>query len=174
MAAYASPADLVARYDADTIAQLATDNHTKISRADIPTDDNVLTALLTASGDIDVRLRVGRNYSPEQLTSLDDNSREHLRDIVCTIAMAKLFRRRPGVHRELSKEIREEADKYLDRLAKGENVLGIVDDDSHEEAGLPQLHGPSSQQICQRNFLSARMSGRYFPTIEERNPLSRG
>jgi phage gp36-like protein len=175
MTAYATPSDMLERYDVRLIAELASDEDVALTRDEVLTDTKVLGALLSSSGDIDVRLRSGKRYTPEKLAALDTNSAAHLKDVVCTLAMARLFRRRTDkTNCELAKLIREEAAEYLDRLAKGENVFGVIDDETNLNAGLPQLSGPTSVQIEDRNFLAARMSMRHIPAVSDRNPLTRG
>lgn len=174
MTAYASANDLIARYDVEIVGELATDNRVTLSRSDVLSHTNVATALLSASGEVDVALRAGQRYTPAQLLTLDDNSRSHLVDIVCAFAMARLFRRRPGVHDEMAKSIREQADEFKKLLATGVNIFGIVDDTSNLDASVPQVTGATSIEIYDRNFFPARAAGKYFPRPETSNPLSRG
>jgi phage gp36-like protein len=175
MTAYATVTDLIERYDVRLIAELASDDDVALSRADLESDSKVLGALLSSSGDIDVRLRAGKRYTPAKLLSLDANSAAHLKDVVCTLAMARLFRRRVDkANCELAELIRKEAAEYLKQLAEGINVFGILDDDTNIDAGIPSLQGPTSAQINDRNFLAARMSMRHLPAVSERNPLTRG
>jgi phage gp36-like protein len=60
MTAYATVTDLIERYDVRLIAELASDDDVALSRADLESDSKVLGALLSSSGDIDVRLRAGK------------------------------------------------------------------------------------------------------------------
>lgn len=175
MAAYATASDLVARYDIEVIGQLATDDGVRLLRDDILAHPNVEAALVDACGDIEVNIRVGGRYTPAQLAALDTHSTAHLKRVVCTIAMSHLFERRPGLFEEQAESIRKRAYEALDRLAKGINIFGLADEvDPQLEASQPSLQGPSSYEIEDRNFLSARMAGRHVPDIKPRNPLSRG
>jgi phage gp36-like protein len=174
MAAYASGDDLVARYDIDVVGDLCTDDRTKLLRKDIPTHPNVLVALLDASGEIESNIMIGGRYSVAQLEALDERSTALLKRIVCTIAMADLFERRPGVHMEMAKAVRERADEYIEKLKSGGALFNVTDDTSHVDASTPQLHGPTSVDINTRNFLAARMSPRFLPSVKSRNPLDRG
>jgi phage gp36-like protein len=175
MASYADGSDLVARYDVRVIAELATDNNVSLSRSDTETHVNVLLALKRASGEVEVSLLAGKNYTVAQLTTLTDNSREHLKDIVCTIAMAKLFRRRANsANVELAEEVRLQSDKYLEKLRRGMNLLGIQDDTTKLDAGVISESGPTVAEIRDRNFMSARLAGRYLPATEQAQPKVRG
>jgi len=71
MATYATTADLVARFDIETIGQLATDDGVRLLRDDILVHPNVEVALVSACGDVDVSLRVGQRYTSAQLVALD-------------------------------------------------------------------------------------------------------
>jgi hypothetical protein len=119
-------------------------------------------------------LRSGLRYTPEQLASLDTNSRAHLADITCAFAMARLFRRRPGVHEEMAKAIREDATEFKKQLSSGIDIFGVDSDTSNLDASVPLTTGPTSEEIYDRNFFSARAAGRHFPRPETTNPLSRG
>lgn len=174
MAAYATASDLIARYDVEIVGELATDNRAPLSRSDVLSHPNVAAALLSASGEIDVALRAGHRYSPAQLQSLDDNSRAHLRDIVCAFAMTRLFHRRPGVHADLAKAIREQAAEFKKALADGNDIFGLASDTSHLDASVPQVTGPTATEIYNRNFFPARAAGRYLPRPETSNPFDRG
>jgi len=175
MATYATTADLVARFDIETIGQLATDDGVRLLRDDILVHPNVEVALVSACGDVDVSLRVGQRYRSAQLVALDTHGTAHLKKVVCTIAMAGLFDRRPGLYETQADAIRKRAHEYLDRLAQGINVFGLADtSDPQLKATAPQLHGPTSLEIDTRNFLSARLANRHVPAVRERNPLDRG
>lgn len=174
MAAYATPADLTARYDIEVIAQLAPDDRTPISRADVSTHPNVLKGGLSVSGEVEAALRRAKLYSVDQLNNLEENSGEYFKTIVCCLWMAWLFKRRPGVNVKQAEDIKAEADAYMKRIATGEDILGINNDTSHEDAGLPSLEGPTVQQVESRNFLSAKLSRRYLIPVEERTPGNRG
>jgi phage gp36-like protein len=174
MAAYATANDMIERHDIRVICDLLGDDDSPVSREDVASHATMATALKAASGKVDAKLRTGKRYTPAQLVGLDENSEEHLKDIVCTTAMAWLFRRRPGVHEEIAKSIRELSDEELKSLATGEDVFGLDGTEPHVDAGVPQISGPTSVQVENRNFLAARLSGKHIPDIVERNPLDRG
>jgi phage gp36-like protein len=174
MATYASATDLVARYDIEVVGQLATDDRVRLLRDDILVHPNVAIALTDACGEFDVRVRCGNRYTALDLADLDPFSLSHLKRIICVIAMSFLFRRRPGVHAEMAKAVREEADEWLRRLSTGEDVFGLNASAAHREAGQPALSGITSAQIVNRNFLANRMANRCMPSVAERQPLDRG
>lgn len=175
MAAYATIADLCARFDVRTIGEFVSDDGVELLRTEVLAHPTVEMALEDACGDVDANLRAGGRYTPEQLTSLDDRSRSHLKRVVCTIAMSYLMDRRPALYEEQAEALRTRAREHLKQLAQGTNVFGLADDtDPHVAASIPQLSGPTSVEISDRNFLAARMADRHVPSIQESNPRYKG
>lgn len=166
MAAYATGEDLVARYDIELVGDLATDRE-GFERAEVATHPRVLVALGDASGEVEVALVAGARYSVSQLASLPGNSANHLKQIVCGLAMAALHRRRPeSADKDFIDSITRDAREAIRALRRGENVFGL---DEVIEATVPELSGPSSLDIQHRNDLSFRMH-RYFPAAATRLP----
>ena len=138
--AYATPADMMARYDARDIGQLCGDDKITVSAIDLPTNVPCLTALNDAAGDVDGALMVGNRYSAVDLATLTDNSTFKLIRVNCDIAMMYLLGRRPGWNPEKAKAIRELAEDHLERLRKGENTFNIQ---KSMDAGEPVVDGPT-------------------------------
>lgn len=167
MAAYATGDDLIARYDVDLIGDLATDDRETLDRDLVADHPKVQTALGDASGELEVALLAGGRYSVEQLESLTGNSLNHLKSIVCGLAMAALYRRRPeAAKREHIEDLTEDARAAIKSLRRGENLFGLTE---HIEASVPEITGPSAIQLDNRNGLSERM-GRFFPLPATRLP----
>jgi phage gp36-like protein len=175
--AYAAATDLIARFDTQLIGDLITDDDGSGERE--PPDvaaieaSEVLEAMLDdASGRVDAALRVGKRYTPDQLSGLTGNALSHLKRIVCSIAMALLFDRRPQrSHGEIADRMQEQADKYLVALQKGENILGLADE-TDVNAGLISTSGPTALDLQTRNLLDERMH-RYLPSGSTRLPIGR-
>ena len=166
MAAYATGEDLVARYDIDLVGDLATDREV-IDREEIPLEPRVLIALGDASGEVEVALLAGGRYTVEQLAGLTGNSVNHLKQIVCGLAMAALHRRRPeSADKEFIEAITKDAREAIQALRRGENLFGLAEAIS---ASVVELGGPSVVDIQNRNDLPFRMA-RYFPEPSSRLP----
>lgn len=166
MTAYATGADLVLRYDIDMIRDLATDRET-VTREQIVSETRVLTALADASGEVEVALLAGGRYTVEQLSGLTGNSLNHLKQIVCGLAVAALFRRRPeAAEREYIESITEDSRKAIQELRRGVNVFGLPE---VVNSTVQELTGPTVIDITNRNDLSSRM-GRFFPESSTRLP----
>lgn len=169
MTAYATAIDLVARYDVDLIRDLATDRE-NVTRSEIVTDNRVSVALQDASGEVEVALLAGGRYSVEQLQSLEGNSRNHLKQIVCGLAMAALHSRRPeSADKQFIDALSEKSREAIRALKRGENIFGLPEILS---ASTPEATGPNAIQIQQANGLTSRME-RFFPNAKTRLPYNR-
>lgn len=167
MTAYATGEDLIIRYDIDLVGDLSTDERESQDRDNIPTSPRVLAALADASGEVEVALLAGGQYTVEQLQSLAGNSRNHLVQIVCGLAMAALYRRRPeAVDKEHIDSITRDAREAIKALRRGENVFGIQ---TAIDASVLEMTGPTAIELDRRNDLSVRM-GRFFPEPITRLP----
>lgn len=167
MAAYATGDDLIARYDIDLVGDLATDDRETLLREDVADNARVVTAIEDASGEVEVALTAGRRYSVEQLSALTGNTANHLKQIVCALAVAALHRRRPeSAKEEFIQSLTKDAREAVQALRRGENVFGL---DEALNAGVVEATGPSALQIRNRNGITERM-GRYFPATDSRLP----
>jgi phage gp36-like protein len=165
MAAYATGQDLCKRRDVALVGDLATDGREPVENSLVPNHPNVITALEDASGEVDVALTVGGQYTPSQLTSLTGNSRSHLVRIVCDIAFNLLILRRSGEqHEDLAEKVSKQAREHLQALRRGENVFGLPE---HQAASTINIETVSSVEIDQLNLLPSRMSP-YFPNSAQR------
>jgi phage gp36-like protein len=167
MTAYATGDDLVIRYDIDLVGDLSTDERESMDRDEVASSPRVAAALGDASGEVEVALLAGGRYSVEQLQGLSGNALNHLKQIVCGLAMAALYRRRPeSADREFIESITKNARDAIQALRRGENIFGLQE---VIDAGIVELTGPSAIDIRNRNDLSVRM-GRFFPQPASRLP----
>lgn len=166
MPAYADGNDLVARYDIDLVRDLATDRE-GVDRAAIVTEPRVLVALEDASGEVEVALQTGGRYTSDQLATLTGNSLGHLKKIVCGLAIAALFERRPeSADAEYINRATKTAREAIAALSRGENVFGFPET---LDASVVEIASPTVLDIRRRNDLPQRMS-RFFPADESRLP----
>lgn len=172
MAAYAAVADLIARRDERFIGQLATDKDEPLTHAEILASTVISEALVDASGEVEAAMIAGKRYSPTELVGLTGNSLGLLKRITCTIAIANLLERRPGIHQEASKQYFEQAQAYLERLRTGANLFNLADE-SNTNAAIPDLTAPTAVEMHDLNTFAAQMSHRYFPELATRVPSNR-
>lgn len=124
---YATVADLLARYDARTVGDLAGDAGSRVSAADLADANtaggaNVAAALADASGQIEAACLRGGRYLPADLAALTGMSAKRLVRLTCRVTMLLLMERRPDSKwPEWAKDVEAE----LDRVAKGERVFGL-------------------------------------------------
>jgi phage gp36-like protein len=172
MTAYATAADLMARHDTNLVGELIRDDHEAADAAEIA-DSSVVEAMLTdASGQVEAAMLCGNRYSPEQLAELEGNSLGLLKKIVCLIALAELFDRRPGRHIETAKHYGEMARAYLEDLRTGKNLFNLTDTESNRLAANPSTTGPTVVEIERQNLLPDQMI-RHFPSRVSRLPFGR-
>ncbi|HWA97911.1 MAG TPA: hypothetical protein VG713_05440 [Pirellulales bacterium] len=169
MAAYATAADLVGRFDSRDIAELASDTDEPV--ADISTDPNVSLALDDASGRIEAALLVSGQYTVDQLSSLTGNAKALLCRLTCELAMAMLVGRRPEKYSsDMFVALVQHAEDQLELLRKGVNLFNIT---TNVDAGLPKVDGPSAVTYQRLNLLPDRTRN-YYPNRSSRLPLGRG
>lgn len=170
--AFASANDLVARHDARTIRQLATDDPEKpLAEGAELTDANVQTALEDASAQIQAALISYGKYEIDDLENVQDRARQLLVKITCIIAMANMFERRPRFNPDQADGYYEQAQKILERLQNGDNMLNLTD---KTQPVTPTVDGPTSVDLTNMNRFPERML-RFFPAPTGQNlPLDRG
>lgn len=158
--AYATPADLITRYDENDVGQLCSDTKNAVSPIDLPNNARCLAMLNDASGDIDGALMVGGNYNAIDLAGLTANSTYKLIRICCDLAMWYLIQRRPGWNPEKAKAIREIAEEHLERLRKGENTFNIQ---ASIDAGDPVVEGPTTLDFQYLGLIRDSVKNFYVP-----------
>ena len=159
MAAYATSTQLLERYDANEIADLASDEGQAVTRIALLTDSKVAASLSDASGEVEAALLVGGMYTTDQLEGLTGNAAAKLVRMTCDIAMCFLYERRPLYNVDNVAKFRELADKYLDRLRKGENVFNVA---ANIGAGTPSVDGPTTVGYESLNLVRDRVQN-YYP-----------
>ncbi len=165
--AYAASTDLTARYDANMVADLASDDGTPV--ADLAADAKVQAALDDASGQIDAAVTVARVYSTTNLAALTGNSLALLKRITCDLAMYYLMARRPEKYGKNLSEFYEKADAYLESLRKGNRVFAV---EANLDAGLPTIDGPGASDYQRLNLLPDRTKN-FYPARGSRLPIGR-
>ena len=160
MAAYASITDLITRRDKRLIGELMGDMNDTPTDAELLASTTLEALLVDASGQVESAMLSGKRYEPADLESLTGNSLGFLKKIVCTIAMADLYERRPGYHMEQAKAYTELAQAYLKSLRNGENLFNL---DSHASAANPDTTAPSVVDYTNLNFYPEQMNRHLVP-----------
>jgi phage gp36-like protein len=171
MAAYATISDLIARRDKRTIGELMQDSDEPPTDAEILANANLTAILGDASGQVEAAMLCGKRYLPTDLEGLTGNSLSLLKKVVCTIAMADLYERRPGYHIEQATAYAQQAKAYLEDLRTGKNLFNLTDL-SAANAAIPSTEGPTSIEYTNLNLLPEQMI-RHFPNRVTRLPIGR-
>lgn len=162
MAAYATAAEFVARYDKRIVGDLASVDGVRVTESALSDDDRVTTALEDASGMVDSAVRVGDRYTSDDLAGLTGNGLQFLKSIICDIAFALLIERRV-----LNKVTAEEFDRrdkrnreILADIRQGKMIFDVA---AAREAGQPLTDGPTSVQADNLNTMTSRVRGHLYP-----------
>ncbi len=158
LAAYATFADLVERYDVDRIKRLATDDRTEISVADLANHPRITAVLKSAAGRVEVSLFSGARYSRDDLNNLTENSKAYLTDLVCELAMLLLIRAR-GKNPEEREIMERRCESSLKELSSGKDVFALA---PQIDAGLMEHVPITSIDIVNRNLTSDTLRGHLF------------
>ncbi len=154
--AFATPADLLARYDYRTVGELVVDDDTQPTYASLLTNPTIEAILSDASGQIETAVMVGNRYTIEELDSLTDNSQAKLVRMTCDLAFYLISQRRPTGDQEFP--LYEEAMELLGMLRKGEAVFNVFE---NKQAGNTEYAPYNAQVIAQQNLIS--QNTKYFP-----------
>lgn len=153
---YATPSDLLARYDARVLGDVVGDNNLRIDSTALLTNVNVQAALDDASGMINSAVLVAQKYSPLDLAAMTGVDKALLLRHVCNLAYGLLTMRR-GLPVDKLDQFKMSMEA-LDKLRSGERVFGVP---ANEEAGNPQASFPSFSTY--NNLKLMRDVSRYFP-----------
>lgn len=161
--AYATPAQMLQRFDYRMIGDLVADDGTQVSSANLLTDANLQAALDDASGAIDGALRASDRYTETELSSLSQTDK-HLVRITCDITVLYLVDRRPHAIRmtEILERILARAAQHIEDLRSGKNILDI---NAHDNAGSPTVDAPTSVEIQLLNLTRYQTQHVYPVTI---------
>lgn len=170
MAAYADSSDLVARYDARHIGDLAGDGGSRVDSGDFAADAKITAALLDASGMVDAALLQGKRYTTTQLEALTGNSLGWLKRITCSVAMYLLEDRRARPDEERRQRAWERAEEWLEKLRQGKNVFDI--DDVKAAGVLEGTDGPTNVQLQDLGLIRDSVP-RFYPSRAGRLPSGR-
>jgi hypothetical protein len=168
----ATAADLIAFSDERTIRELLSD--TEVAYAG-DLDDNAKLKKLFEAGTarLEAACFVSDIYQPPELDALTENSKSLMAEIICMLVMAAITRRRTERFKELGKEMKAEAEAYLQQLRNGERLFTIVDNTTHEEAGKPKISWPTIAQINNQNAITSRTK-HFYPSRTSALPLNLG
>jgi hypothetical protein len=169
----ATAADLLSFYDERTIRELLADSEVAIA-GELANNPKLLQLLQSASGRLEAACFVSELYTPEELAALTPNSLALAAEIISTLVMATLMRRRPERYpAETIKAMVDSAEEYIQQLRNGERLFAITNSQTHEEAGKAKISWPSIPQIQDRNAITRRTK-HFYPDTARDLPLRLG
>ncbi len=169
----ATATDLLSFYDERTIRELLVDSEVPVT-GDLTDNAKLLQLLQSASGRLEGACFVSENYTPEELAALTPNSLALAAEIISTLVMATLMRRRPERYSaETIKAMVDGAEGYIQQLRNGERLFAITDSQTHEEAGKAKISWPTIEQINDRNAITRRTK-HFYPDTTRDLPLRLG
>lgn len=164
---FATPADMMLRYDARTIGDLCSDAGTKLTTSQLTTSTRLLAVLRDASGMVEAAVMVGGQYSKDDLDVLSGNiapgilnvtnAAYLLKRLVCDLAMGMLFLARPDREGQVPKSY-EMALEMLEQLRKGERTFGLV---SQQDAQKLAVEVEPERDVTNRAGIVVE-AGRFF------------
>lgn len=159
---YAGPTDMISRFDVRTLGDLCADNNTRVTAGLLETNPKMIAALDSAAGQINAACLQGERYSVSDLAGLLVESKAHLININCIIAMAALWRRR---HYPEENQTRTEslalAETELTRLRTGEHVFDVVENKIAGRADVTTVSRVTIEQ--QWELVNDRIRGHLLP-----------
>lgn len=154
---YVTNDEFVERCDWRTVAQLLSDTETALTLAQVSASTRLTTLLKQASGEVESACLVSRRYviqsGRNDLSSLTGNSLEYLKGLVCTLAVEKVYLRRPDLLAKVGEQVKE-AREQLELLRNGERIFGYVE---VAEAGLLDHHTETRANEEDRHGMSVHM-----------------
>lgn len=152
--AYATPEQLIMRYDARVIGQLLDDSGVQIDN--ISANTVALEAMDDASGQIRSAALVANKYTEDDLNTLAANHDAFLVKLTCDLAYGFLKNRR-AIDGEIPPQVKE-ANQWLAMLRFGERILNVQ---ANADAGNVSHSTISLVERQQTNLLAD--SYRFFP-----------
>lgn len=168
---YASASDLLTRQDVGLVGQLAADGfvatQAQIEDPGTVPGQNVYTALLSASGEVEYAATRGQRYQPSDLANLNGASQSFFKQIVCDIAMMYLYDRRDGQNPpENVVEKYKRAQEFMTQLVNGEKVFGMVE---NQAAGSSRTAFFSPNDLLNNDLVSSIYSRSFGHRTNQRH-----
>ncbi|MAI41372.1 MAG: hypothetical protein CMP95_02825 [Gammaproteobacteria bacterium] len=167
--AYATGDDLALRYDIDWVGDLATDNRESLSRGAVASHPAVQVALDGASGQVQAALIQGGQYSVDDLATLTGVNKAYLADLVCGLAIIRLWERRSEAVPDNAETIQAKWWGLIEKLEKGGNIFDLP---AQIDATIVDHTGPTAVQLQNRNDMTVR--NKLFPPPITRLPRAQG
>jgi hypothetical protein len=154
---YCTVAEFLKRNDARRVGELLNDIGERaeyeaiLSGTALPDNSNVQACLDSAAGQLEAACLVGGRYKPADLAAMTGVSASFRDDLISSLAMQKLLRRRKA--EAPNTEATKEALAHLKSLQNGDEILGMLE---QEKAGIPSDTFETQQDIERRNLVTTQ------------------
>lgn len=163
---YLSVAEFLKRFDWRVVADLVSDDGTRLAEASLPANTNLLAILDDASGDVESAAMMGGKYSAADLAALTGVSQKKLFRIIADLAICYLYERRPD--REMkSPASMDRTQAWLEKLVEGTRIFGFQET---VDASVLDHDTETTDHVEARN-LPTYIARRMFGTRANRWPV---
>jgi hypothetical protein len=156
---YATPQQFCNLYDFNSLGRMLFDDHKQHPIADVLVSPVLLQALMAASGRVEAVCTVASSYTPADLENLTGNSAQLLAEMVCGLAMLRLWVRRPDPSVKMPIEC-QQALADLKELRTGSMIFGIQE---HATAGLEKTHSEHPRDVFNRRMVTTQAERLFGP-----------
>lgn len=158
--AFATPAQIVQRFDVRMLGDLVGDDGLRIGPSELLVHPNLQTALDDAAGEMLAALLQGKRYTAADLAALTGDSQKYLIRLNCEIALGLLWERRGYFDDDRRDEWMDRSRKALNRLRTGEIIFDV---DGVKGAALPNVSTPSRVTIENLNLTVDEARRGFYP-----------
>ncbi|MBS0205003.1 MAG: DUF1320 family protein [Planctomycetes bacterium] len=158
---YATPTDLLERYDARLIGDLVRDDGVQEPANSLPANTVLLAVLADASAAVDAAVFVGNRYTVTQMAALSETAAAFVRRLTCDLALVYLKRRRGRFDQERDAALLNEVNSTLQSLRNGTDLL-LLNQQSSAAASTLELVRPELIPVVTRQTIRNRTRN-YYP-----------
>lgn len=161
MTAFATPADMIARYDVHTLGDICTDDEDPVTPEKLKTNVKMLTALNSATGRIKAAALRAARYTVADLEGLTGESKEYLKTLTCRVAFWELWQRKPYADDQQRKDVKTLCDEAIEQIRSGDECFEVA---AVIAAGHPTIETVSRVEIQQDWSLAVDQARpRFYP-----------
>jgi hypothetical protein len=171
MTAFASSADMIARYDVRTLGDLLADDGSRVASGGMAANTRLTAALKSATGRLKAAILRAERYSVDEIENMqdsahadyDEESSEYLKTLTCAVAFWEIWKAKPQKQNDSShrKDVRKEADEAIKLMQSGEEVFNVP---RATDAGTPKVATVTRAEIeSDWSLFVDQARGRFYP-----------
>ena len=161
MASMATAADMIARYDSRILGDLVSSNKVAVPEDELVDNEVLATALSSATGTVIAAVLKAERYTVEELELLTDDALDYLKDIICQVAIWRLYSRKPYSNDKFREDCQKGYHDILSELRKGAIVFDVA---RAQDAGTPKIDRITRLEVVnQYQLFVDQARGRFYP-----------